>query len=287
MTIHELEHVQICAPPQFSNKAHPVYGQSDSAIKLCNSAQACPSAISAHNRAVLIDWLIGMALVLRLLPDTLSIATRLFDRYSLSLSQRGVKVSRDWIRWIGGTCMLIACKYIEVKCPSLELIFAFLLETCPASPGSPSTDGSETDLPVARPRVFLDAVTRIKIETVEVWILRALHFTVNPTRSLFPPGSNSLFYFIYFQSQLGRPHSASILPHMFHLSCMYLSSKALGLALPLPCEHGCCEAIVSKLAAQIHTTLMEVRKEYPQLTSAQDIFQRATGMNPYDVLPTL
>lgn len=98
----------------------------------------------------------------RVNPETFDIAVGLFAR-CMKVDNSKNLVSSINSNWIGATCLLIACKYMEATCPALEVIFAFL---------------SEGMLRTGQPVQFLDTVTRLKIATIEVRILRAVDFRV-------------------------------------------------------------------------------------------------------------
>lgn len=98
----------------------------------------------------------------RVMPETFEIAARLFIRCTAKNSSAFPLICIN-SNWIGATCLMIACKYMEASCPTLEALFAFLIDDNTIGPGK---------------RVFLDTVTRLKIATIEVRILRAVDYRV-------------------------------------------------------------------------------------------------------------
>ena len=75
--------------------------------------------VSENNRCVLVDWLVGVHMKFKLLPETLYITMNLVDRY---LSQ--VQVSKANIQLVGLAALLIASKYEEIYPPDLKDILA-------------------------------------------------------------------------------------------------------------------------------------------------------------------
>jgi hypothetical protein len=92
-----------------------------------------------------------------IIPETFEIASALFLRCMGRRAQ--IEFGHIPIHWIGATCLLIACKYMESSCPSLEALYWFL-------------KGRRHGFH------FLDTVTRLKIATTEVRILRAVEYRV-------------------------------------------------------------------------------------------------------------
>jgi hypothetical protein len=96
------------------------------------------------------------------MPETFEIAARLFIRCTAKNSS-AFPLTCINSNWIGATCLMIACKYLEATCPTLEALFAFLIDDHTIGPGK---------------LFFLDTVTRLKIATIEVRILRAVDYRV-------------------------------------------------------------------------------------------------------------
>ncbi|GMH00940.1 hypothetical protein Nepgr_002779 [Nepenthes gracilis] len=71
--------------------------------------------INASMRAILIDWLVEVAVEYRLVPDTLYLTVNYIDRY---LS--GNPVNRKRLQLLGVVCMMIAAKYEEICAPQVE-----------------------------------------------------------------------------------------------------------------------------------------------------------------------
>ena len=72
-----------------------------------------------HMRRVLVDWLIQVHSRFRLLPETLFLTVNIIDRF---LTIRNVPV--DKLQLVGATAILIASKYEEITCPSVdEIVF--------------------------------------------------------------------------------------------------------------------------------------------------------------------
>jgi hypothetical protein len=70
------------------------------------------SEISEKMRYILIDWLVEVHLKFKLLPETMSLAVNLVDRF---LSKHSV--SRDNLQLVGITSMFLAAKYEEIYPP--------------------------------------------------------------------------------------------------------------------------------------------------------------------------
>ena len=68
-------------------------------------------------RSILIDWLVQVHLRFRLLPETLFLCINLVDRF---LSHRVVALEK--LQLVGATALLIAAKYEEITCPSVNEI---------------------------------------------------------------------------------------------------------------------------------------------------------------------
>jgi len=68
--------------------------------------------ISEKMRYILVDWLVEVHLKFKLLPETMSLAVNLVDRF---LSKNSV--GRDNLQLVGITCMFIAAKYEEIYPP--------------------------------------------------------------------------------------------------------------------------------------------------------------------------
>ena len=68
-------------------------------------------------RAVLMDWLVQVHGRFSLLPETLFLTINYIDRF---LSYKAVSIGK--LQLVGATALLIAAKYEEINCPSLEEI---------------------------------------------------------------------------------------------------------------------------------------------------------------------
>jgi G2/mitotic-specific cyclin 3/4 len=68
-----------------------------------------------HMRRVLIDWIVQVHARFRLLPETLFLAVNIIDRF---LTLRNVPV--DKLQLVGSTALLIASKYEEIICPTVD-----------------------------------------------------------------------------------------------------------------------------------------------------------------------
>lgn len=79
-------------------------------------------------RSVLMDWLVQVHGRFSLLPETLFLAINYIDRF---LTYKAVSIGK--LQLVGATALLIASKYEEINCPSLEEI-VFMVD------GSYSTD---------------------------------------------------------------------------------------------------------------------------------------------------
>lgn len=68
-------------------------------------------------RAVLVDWLVGVHLQFRLLPETMYTAVAILDRY---MQQEVASVTRNTLQLVGVGAMLIASKYEEIYAPEVK-----------------------------------------------------------------------------------------------------------------------------------------------------------------------
>jgi hypothetical protein len=68
-------------------------------------------------RSVLMDWLVQVHMRFNLLPETLFLTINYIDRF---LSLKAVSIGK--LQLVGATALLIAAKYEEINCPSLEEI---------------------------------------------------------------------------------------------------------------------------------------------------------------------
>lgn len=75
------------------------------------------SEIQWSMRSVLMDWLIQVHGRFGLLPETLFLTVNYIDRF---LSYKTVSIGK--LQLVGATALLIASKYEEINCPSLEEI---------------------------------------------------------------------------------------------------------------------------------------------------------------------
>lgn len=81
--------------------------------------EAVQQDMTPHMRAILVDWLVEVALEYRLCSDTLHLTVALLDRF-LSAAP----VGRDQLQLAGIACMWAAAKYEEIYAPSArELCF--------------------------------------------------------------------------------------------------------------------------------------------------------------------
>lgn len=69
--------------------------------------------MTPHMRAILVDWLVEVAMEYRLCSDTLHLTVALLDRFLSA-----VPVSRDQLQLAGIACMWAAAKYEEIYAPS-------------------------------------------------------------------------------------------------------------------------------------------------------------------------
>lgn len=68
-------------------------------------------------RSVLMDWLVQVHMRFNLLPETLFLTINYIDRF---LTFKAVSIGK--LQLVGATALLIAAKYEEINCPSLEEI---------------------------------------------------------------------------------------------------------------------------------------------------------------------
>lgn len=68
-------------------------------------------------RSVLMDWLVQVHKRFNLLPETLFLTVNYIDRF---LSNKVVSIGK--LQLVGATAMLVASKYEEINCPSLQEI---------------------------------------------------------------------------------------------------------------------------------------------------------------------
>jgi cyclin A len=69
--------------------------------------------MTPHMRAILVDWLVEVAMEYRLCSDTLHLTVALLDRF-LSVA----RIGRDQLQLAGIACMWAAAKYEEIYAPS-------------------------------------------------------------------------------------------------------------------------------------------------------------------------
>ena len=69
-------------------------------------------------RAVLVDWIVGVHLQFRLLPETLYTSVAILDRF---LQNHLTAVTRTTLQLVGVGAMLIASKYEEIFAPEVNL----------------------------------------------------------------------------------------------------------------------------------------------------------------------
>jgi hypothetical protein len=68
-------------------------------------------------RSVLVDWLIGVHLQFKLLPETVYTAVAILDRFMMS---QVTAINRNTLQLVGVTAMLIASKYEEIYAPEVK-----------------------------------------------------------------------------------------------------------------------------------------------------------------------
>jgi len=68
-------------------------------------------------RSVLVDWLIGVHLQFKLLPETVYTAVAILDRF---LMNQITSINRNTLQLVGVTAMLIASKYEEIYAPEVK-----------------------------------------------------------------------------------------------------------------------------------------------------------------------
>ncbi|CAG9332870.1 unnamed protein product [Blepharisma stoltei] len=107
--------------------------------------------INEKMRGVLIDWLVGVHLKFKLLPETLFLCVNVLDRYLEKVS-----VLRGKLQLVGVTAMLIASKYEEIYPPEVK-DFSWITD---------------------------NAYTKEEILVMEREILRSLNFNVTVVSSL-------------------------------------------------------------------------------------------------------
>eukprot|EP00088_Acartia_fossae_P012538 TRINITY_DN16462_c0_g1_i1.p1 TRINITY_DN16462_c0_g1~~TRINITY_DN16462_c0_g1_i1.p1 ORF type:complete len:405 (-),score=95.81 TRINITY_DN16462_c0_g1_i1:188-1402(-) len=75
------------------------------------------TTIKPAMRAVLVDWLVGVHLQFKLLPETLYTSVAILDRF---LQLKIVEVKRNTLQLVGVAAMLIASKYEEIYAPEVK-----------------------------------------------------------------------------------------------------------------------------------------------------------------------
>lgn len=75
------------------------------------------SEIQWSMRSVLMDWLVQVHARFSLLPETLFLTVNFIDRF---LTFKAVSIGK--LQLVGATALLLASKYEEINCPSLEEI---------------------------------------------------------------------------------------------------------------------------------------------------------------------
>jgi G2/mitotic-specific cyclin 3/4 len=78
-------------------------------------------------RKVLIDWIVQVHATFRLLPETLYLTVNIIDRF---LTVRNVPLFK--FQLVGATALLIASKYEEITCPSVQEIVWIVESAYPA-----------------------------------------------------------------------------------------------------------------------------------------------------------
>jgi hypothetical protein len=239
-----------------------------------------PPCISTEGRASLVDWLVQSAAYLSVQAETVNISLKLMDRYIRSLTARRKRVNQRWTRWIAGVCLLMGCKYMEAEIPRLESIFAFVFDE------SPSTRDSDPEWTktVENHIRFLDTVSRLSIETIEVWILRAVDYTIKEHPQHFMHPSDHLFVYIYFQvhldvSVVDRYSSAVLYFGAHYLSCVVQGTEWRESE---NCPYD--ESELAQIAEQIYRDVHLIKKKYPDLCASVNVFRKSTGSDPTNIL---
>ena len=106
--------------------------------------------MTPHMRAILVDWLVEVALEYRLCSDTLHLTVALLDRF-LSAEP----VSRDQLQLAGIACMWAAAKYEEIYAPSAKE-FCFITDNT-YSPEQVCARAHAMQRPACCPLAFLRA----------------------------------------------------------------------------------------------------------------------------------
>lgn len=78
-------------------------------------------------RSILMEWLVQVHYRFTFLPETLYLAVNYIDRF-MSCKM----ISLDRLQLVGATALLIAAKYEEINCPSIEEIFGIVDGVYPA-----------------------------------------------------------------------------------------------------------------------------------------------------------
>lgn len=192
------------------------------------------------------NWLMSTGFFLDLQPETIVLALSVMDRSWESICEINMVPL-----FHAGVCVYVACKYMEVTCPPIEAIFSFLKQS-----------GTLKPIP------FLDPVTRIKIHTIEVLLLRAVNYRVRTERLAHiplegPPERTRLFYYLFFQLQLD-PRSARIdeLEQLCALVSERLLSGSPTFSLP---------------QQRMLESAIRLRVELPKLNAPRALFLRMGG----------
>ena len=75
-------------------------------------------------RAILVDWIVHLHRFLRLKPNSLQLAVKLLDLYTLRVKKNSI--TRDWYQRLGVACLFVSFKFEETK--SLMISANFLSE---------------------------------------------------------------------------------------------------------------------------------------------------------------
>lgn len=110
--IDELDHQDPQAVTAYVGEIYDNCRQKEILYSVTHNYMPGQSEISEKMRYILIDWLVEVHLKFKLLPETMSLAVNLVDRFLAKHS-----VSRDNLQLVGITSMFLAAKYEEIYPP--------------------------------------------------------------------------------------------------------------------------------------------------------------------------
>ena len=90
--------------------------QKDPSRKIAIEALSEQKEVTKGMRTILIDWLVDVSFKFKILDDSLFAAVWILDRF-LNVNR---SVNRSLLQLYGATCLMIACKFEEVRPPSLK-----------------------------------------------------------------------------------------------------------------------------------------------------------------------